>query len=240
MNFNRKITRRIFVAILIISGLFVGQFLLDLEIDTGLYTTLDLTRRTTAKLYLDATIKPYGKEKSEFSISGITYFESNELEEEPIILYTNSAKNAASKAMFTVEAKDDLTTEVVVASGEVTLSYHPKNYPNKRTLIKIMAGQKGIIKAKGIVQLTNDNPFYMAWVNLDLVFNHTRLSEVAYVLRKVYGYEIVFSDPSQKDCRVSQHYVKKRTEKIIAAIAKDLGLTYQIEEKIITLKGSCR
>ena len=66
MNFNRKITRRIFVAILIISGLFVGQFLLNLEIDTGLYTTLDLTRRTTAKLYLDTTIKQYGKEKSEF------------------------------------------------------------------------------------------------------------------------------------------------------------------------------
>lgn len=163
------------------------------------------------------------------------------------------------EAKFIVSNKK--SDELIVQAGETFIKdigtvFNVKAYPEQNTIeVTVLDGevmfytadQKGITLKAGMKGLYNRNSKsfaidkpdtnVVAYANRNFVFEETSLAKVVLALNAIYDKPIKV-DHAIKNCKVTVTFEGEEIETIAEVIAETLGLTIEVNENEIVLKGN--
>ncbi len=129
----------------------------------------------------------------------------------------------------------ETSTSIVVASGKVSVSkdsLHSLLLPHEKATY--------LIESHEIITESANLAYDLAWKDNTLVFDDTRLDEVASMLENWYGVAIAFNNDGIKNCVITGKYVNEPIHKILEAIRFSTGIEFKESGKKIELSGrSC-
>jgi ferric-dicitrate binding protein FerR (iron transport regulator) len=99
----------------------------------------------------------------------------------------------------------------------------------------LSAGEAAEVERNGDVQVRSvDVAEATAWRTGRLVFRDMSFAEVAPVLERWFGIDVVISDSTLADARVSAMFQQQPVEDVLQALAETLGARYERAESRVT------
>lgn len=114
---------------------------------------------------------------------------------------------------------DVLVTEGIVALADTTTAR--RTAPLQRTTIT--AGQRGVLRADGTVQVTPADTAALAWMNGALHFDNAPLREALPIISRWYAVN-VDADPALMERRLTGHFVQQSLPQLLDALALALDV----------------
>lgn len=157
-----------------------------------------------SKVWLNAesTIQfpvPFPNESRTVNLIGEAFFDVDKRPEQPFIVHTANVKVKVSGTRFNYKAyQEDKNIEVILEEGKVDLSVHDNGMCKK---ISMIPGDRAVIaRESNAVDIKNEKiDKYIAWHTGKLVFDNTPMSEVAQMLERWYGVEVIVQNPEIMD-----------------------------------------
>jgi ferric-dicitrate binding protein FerR (iron transport regulator) len=179
------------------------------------------------------------KETRNVTLEGEANFIVQHDKKHPFIVSGNNLRVMVLGTEFNVNTKaGEGEINVVLESGTVSLFF--KGNESENLILK--PGEAAFINTneKSMQKSVNTNPNYNAWLTGNIVFNNTRLEEVAEILAKVYHVEIEL-DENLKDCTLTATFEKQSFDQVINVISETLGIKdSRQKDNIIYLDGNCQ
>jgi transmembrane sensor len=114
---------------------------------------------------------------------------------------------------------DVLVTEGIVALADTTTAR--RTAPLQRTTI--VAGQRGVLRADGTVQVTPADTSALAWMNGALHFDNAPLREALPIISRWYAVDID-ADPALLERRLTGHFVQQSLPQLLDALGLALDV----------------
>lgn len=225
--------------ILVLSGLFIWQMLIDntITVKTGFAEkqTLILPDKSNVRLNADSEISytdEFIGDTRKVILKGEAYFSVTK-STKPFIIHTNNAEIMVLGTAFDVFSRYD-RTEVVVTEGKVRVTPNLADY----VPMHLTANQKGIINDKGIPDsvLNVDAGYMIGWLDNRFVFHKTPLSEAIDELQRRFDAQIVVDDPALKNMTMSGSYAANDFDVTLESfcLALDLKLSKNNNSYVIS------
>ena len=152
-----------------------------------------------SKVWLNAesTLKfpvPFPKDSRNVDLQGEAFFEVVKKQKQPFVVHSGHVNVKVLGTKFDCKAfAEDKTIEVILEEGSVALNTNG-DAGERESVLK--PGDRAVIeKETGKTQIRNEEiEKYIAWHNGKLVFDNTPMSEVASMLERWYGVEVVVQD----------------------------------------------
>lgn len=140
--------------------------------------------------------------KRESWMQGEAYFEVDTAGGVPFEVHAGPVTARATGASFNIEAYDTANSiTVTVKKGKVVV------LDAARELAQLLPGQRITWQVDGsFKQDSTSADAQMAWASDQSVFNNMKFGEVAKRLERKYGIEMIFRDPSIRDCSITASF----------------------------------
>ena len=187
-----------------------------------------------SKVWLNAesTIQfpvPFHKKSRNINLVGEAFFDVIKNPNQPFIVQSGKIKVTVLGTRFNFKAFAlDPTIEVVLEKGKIALNL-PGNAGENETFMN--PGDRLIYeKAGNVATLRNENiNKYIAWHNGKLIFNNTPITEVAQMLSRWYGIEVIVKDTEIMNYRFTTTFENES----LFQVTELLGLSSPIQFKYI-------
>lgn len=132
-------------------------------------------------------------------------------------------------------------TDVAVVEGVVALR-SAQGAATSATVLNVSAGSTGTVDGTAPPKLApgvrSDDA--LAWTRGQLAFRDAPLSEVALELNRWYGLHVSISDSSLATRTLSARFAGESAETVLNAIARTLGISYQLEGQRVTFRSQAK
>ncbi len=185
-----------------------------------------------SKVWLNAESKirfpvPFHREIREVDLTGEAFFDVKKNLEQPFVVQSGKVKVKVLGTCFNCKAfKEDPTIEVILGKGKIALDIQNKTGVNE---LFMKPGEHAIIdKESSIATIKSENIYkYIAWHKGKLVFDNTPISEVAQMLSRWYGVNVIVKDPKIMNYRFTTTFEDESLFEVIEL----LGLSSPIRIK---------
>lgn len=187
-----------------------------------------------SKVWLNAesTIKfqvPFQENSRNIDIVGEAFFDVAKNPDQPFFVQSGKVQVKVLGTRFNYKAfAEDETIEVVLEEGKIALNLQ-NDSKNKETVLR--PGDRAVIEkqsSKTIVKNENINK-YIAWHTGKLVFDNSPMSEVAQLLERWYGVEVMVQDSEIMNYRFTTTFENESLFQVIEL----LGLSSPIQIKYV-------
>jgi len=150
----------------------------------------------------ESTIKfriPFSEDIRKVDLIGEAFFDVTKNPKQPFIVKSANVGVKVYGTRFNYKAyQEDKNIEVILEEGSVGLTVSEKGMYNKT---RLTPGDRAVIaKKNNAVDIKNENiDKYIAWHTGKLVFENTPMSEVALMLERWYGVEVIVQNPEIMD-----------------------------------------
>ena len=164
----------------------------------------------------------YGDKAREVEIRGDAWFDVVHDEARPFTVRAGSATIVDVGTKFTV--KSDAADGVAVSVAEGAVSLRPVNSALQQGVI-LQAGDNGLVKSGGevVTRRGGANPDDLAWLRGSLVFREAPIDEVKASMRRWYGLEMRFADPSLARKHITATFNGESPERVLDVLKLILG-----------------
>ncbi|MEM9327948.1 MAG: FecR domain-containing protein [Bacteroidota bacterium] len=170
-------------------------------------------------------------------LQGKGFFDVVRDEERPFVVETEHARVEVLGTSFVVDTKALEGTEVLVASGKVSMA--PKEERENADALLLEVGDKGVLADDASVLEKRDiaNENFMAWSSGVLSFKEEELADVGEVLKEVYGLQVSFTNSEAANCQLTAKYRRKSREEVVRLIADTFDMKYRIKGNQVQFSG---
>lgn len=181
------------------STTFVTQ---EITCPPGMRSQVILPDGSKVWLNSESTIKfriPFSEDIRKVDLIGEAFFDVTKNPKQPFIVKSANVGVKVYGTRFNYKAyPEDKNIEVILEEGSVGLTVREEGMYNKTRLIP---GDRAVIaKGNDAVDVKNENiDKYIAWHLGKLVFENTPMSEVALMLERWYGVEVIVQSPEIMD-----------------------------------------
>lgn len=184
----------------------------------------------------------FSRDKREVYLEGEGFFSVNRDESRPFIVHAGRTTTRVLGTSFNIRAYDD-DVQVAVAEGKVAVSREDKDeeiesgggsnetetiYLTKNQWVTYRSAGQLIEKGEGNIEEL------IAWKDKRLVFTDKSLDHIADRLERWYNIDIVLSDSSFAERRISASFEDEPLTEVLAVIALSLDLDYKREGRRVT------
>lgn len=138
---------------------------------------------------------PFNNETRNVDLLGEAFFEVKKNPENPFIVHSGNVKVKVLGTRFNCKAFDeDSTIEVTLEEGKIALNIQSKTETNE---VEMKPGDHAIVsKGRDVATIKSENICkYVAWHKGKLVFDNTPMTEVAQMISRWYGVNVIVKDP---------------------------------------------
>ena len=262
LNTAMRVAAVLFVPLLLASSwLFYQQFgptdnaklaVQEITSPPGIRSQVVLPDGSKVWLNAESTIRfpvPFPKDSRNVDLLGEAFFDVIKNPKQPFVVRSGHVDVKVLGTRFNYRAfKEDKNIEVVLEEGKIELNLNTNSGLKESVLIP---GDRAVIeKESGEMNISNQKiNKYIAWHTGKLVFENTPMSEVASMLERWYGVEVVIQDPGIMNYRFTTTFDNEslfhviellglsspiHIEYIPATIGKDLQT--QVRSKILINK----
>jgi len=208
LNMAMRVAATLFIPLLLASSwLFYKQFsqvdsaklaMQEITSPPGIRSQVVLPDGSKVWLNAESTLKfpvPFPKDFRNVDLLGEAFFEVTKNQKQPFVVHSGNVEVKVLGTRFDCKAfGEDRTIEVILEEGKVALN---SNIASGQEESFMKPGDRAVIdKATGEIQIRNEKiDKYIAWHNGKLVFDNTPMAEVASMLERWYGVEVVVKDP---------------------------------------------
>ncbi|MEM6804583.1 MAG: FecR domain-containing protein [Bacteroidota bacterium] len=171
----------------------------------------------------------------EVALEGDAFFEVSRDSLHPFVIRSQGVEVEVLGTAFYVDAREqEEELQVIVESGRVAV----RSSGQEEIL---QAGEKAVFSKQDqqLSKSKNDDPNFTAIKSKQLVFEGSPMDEVAFVLERQYGVDILFEREELKACPLDGTYEDYELEAILDIIEASLGITYERRGDRISLGGMC-
>jgi len=181
------------------STTFVTQ---EITCPPGMRSQVILPDGSKVWLNSESTIKfqiPFSEDIRKVDLIGEAFFDVTKNPKQPFIVKSANVGVKVCGTRFNYKAyQEDKNIEVILEEGSVGLTVSDEGMYNKK---RLTPGDHAVIaKKNNAVDIKNENiDKYIAWHTGKLVFENTPMSEVALMLERWYGIEVIVQNPEIMD-----------------------------------------
>lgn len=175
----------------------------------------------------------------EVALEGEAFFDIAKNKKRPFIIHLKKGSIKVLGTSFNVKAYDgEKTIETSVVTGHVAFVPAGSKLPATDTtfitpdLKAIYTIEKGTVTIVPTIAKEDKD-----WTEGRLVFKNTSLKEIAAVLNRNFGKEVVFSSEDIADYRLTGTFVNNSLEDILYYLSRSKPFTYRITEKQVLLSA---
>ena len=171
----------------------------------------------------------------EVILSGEAYFDINHNPDKPFIIHTGKVKTTVLGTAFNIKA-DGKQVVVSVTRGKVRVE-------NGSEVLAVLAPNEqvkfNLPEQKTIQQKVNATDIVTDWTKEDMVFNGISIGEIAGILSKRYGVNVLPGNESLKNCKIRASFSgTEKLEQVSSVICGIKNGKYeQREDGTIVLNG---
>jgi transmembrane sensor len=180
--------------------------------------------------------KKFVAEERKVILVGEAWFEVARDTSRPFVIDAGTALVEVLGTSFNVNAyKANSVVEITVESGLVAMSAKK----DQKDVIVMKAGSGGTYhkRQKELKLLASADPNKISWKTRDLYFEGSSLLEVAELLNKVYGAELVIGNPALSSCEITVTFKDQSLDAILTVLEKTLDLEISRSGDKIRLDG---
>lgn len=254
-NGHNKIFRFLRVAAIFIVAVLVSYFTVQItqnidrtenqkgmlqEITTANGQRTRLTLAEGTHILLDAGSKMklpkvFENNKREVYLEGQAYFEVAHNPEKPFVIHLNGTKVRVLGTKFSISAyPEDHSVEVVVKEGRVEFTTDNNKEPKSTLVTANELAKYNKDNNKLIKREVDDLNLYLGWIDYNMNFNNTQMSEVALDLERRYAVGVTFKDEKIKSMKLTAHLKSKEIENVLDVIAMSLKINYELSDDAVT------
>ncbi len=180
--------------------------------------------------------KEFVAEERKVFLTGEAWFEVARDTSRPFVVDAGAALVEVLGTSFNVNAyKENSVVEITVESGLVAMSAKK----DQKDLIVMKAGSGGTYhkRQKELTLLASADPNKISWKTRELYFEGSTLQEVAELLNRVYGAELVIVNPGLSSCEITVTFKDQSLDAILTVLEKTLDLDISRSGDKIRLDG---
>ena len=187
----------------------------------GMRSQVVLTDGTKVWLNAESTIKfqvPFPKEKRKVEVIGEAFFDVAKNPDQMFIVHSANVGVKVYGTRFNFKAyQEDQNIEVILEEGKVGLTIFEPGNVKKTTM---MPGDHAIVERNSNkTSVKNENiSRFIAWHTGKLVFDNSPMNEVAKMLERWYGIEVIISNPEIMDYRFTTTFDNESLFEVIELI----------------------
>ena len=169
-------------------------------------------------------------------LSGEAWFDVARDTTRPFVIDAGEALVEVLGTSFNVNAyKENPVVEITVESGLVALSAKE----DQADLIVMKAGSSGTYhkEQKELTLLASSDPNKLSWKTRDLYFDGSNLREVTDLVNRVYGVNLVITNPGLASCEITVTFKDQSLDAILKVLEMTLDLDISRSGNEITLDG---
>jgi len=211
----------------------LGKYALqEITSPVGIRSQVVLPDGSKVWLNAESTLKfpvPFPKDIRNVDLLGEAYFEVAKNQKQPFVVHSGNVAVKVLGTKFDCKAfAEDNTIEVILEEGKVALNANVAS-GLEESIMK--PGDRAVIeKATGKTQIRNEEiGKYIAWHNGKLVFDNTSMAEVASMIERWYGVEVVVQDRDILNYRFTTTFDNESIFHVIEL----LGLSSPIQLKYV-------
>jgi transmembrane sensor len=185
-----------------------------------------ITLRKGSKLRIPGN---YGKDSRTVQLEGEAYFQVHHDEQNPFYLTTDKSIIQDIGTAFLMESNDSVE-QVIVTEGKVSFSGKAK----KENKLNLKAGEAAILKEQKPELKMVESKNSLAWKTNILVFDNTKLTQVAEDLKDYFGVNFKFSEDLQPNqILVTAQFRSEPLAKVIEELNLFTGLSFRLNDNVI-------
>lgn len=211
----------------------------------GQRATVRLPDGTRVTLAPNASLRlnrDFGGDTRTAALTGEAYFEVAPASSSPFIVETGAVRTRVLGTSFDVRSAEAIpgtpasqTVQVAVTSGRVEMLGTPRGaHPQS---VVLSAGMVGVVTDSSVEATTVSNVAdYSAWINGQLVFRETPVSQVLATLERWYGFQFRLNDTTLAQQHLTTRFANESASDMLNALAQLLDVTMTFDGNVITLR----
>lgn len=184
----------------------------------------------------------FEKDKREVYLEGEAYFDIAPDKYRPFLVHVGSTTTRVLGTSFNIKAYDnDKEMQIAVVEGKVGVtSNSAPSTKNPEEQIVLEKNQWATYHRSGTLVEQGEGDIWeqIAWKDQVLIFNNKPFSEVAKMLERWYGTEIIIKGKELKDAKLKGKHKSMSLEQVLQSIQFVLGIEYTIEDQVVTIQAS--
>jgi len=167
--------------------------------------------------------KKFRNDQRIVKLTGEAYFEVDPDQARPFIVSTDQIEIKVLGTSFNVNAyRDNDNIEVIVNEGQVAVT--KEGEITERLIIK--PGNMGIFNKsdQSLKLFVNEDPNFLSWKSREFVFEDKSLEEIILTINKIYNSNIILTDDSIKEKRITVSFSNQSLEAILNVLSATLDL----------------
>lgn len=213
---------------------------LERSTEWGQKSTLELPDGTMVKLNSGSMIRfpeTFSEDFREVELFGEAFFDVTENPDKPFLIKSDGLQTTVLGTSFNVNAYTDtdeiavtvLTGKVKIASNETEILLHPNEQGTYNRVSNQMSKE------------VTDIEKYIDWKDGIIHFDGATMEEIALILERWYGVNVLFGNESIKQCNLTATYQNELLTAVLESIVfTKKGLSYEYtEDQEILITGKC-
>lgn len=206
----------------------------------GIHSQLTLPDGTIAWLNVQSSItykEPFISKQRSVKIDGEVFFDVKENSEIPFVVDAGKLKINVLGTRFNVKAfKNEDHIAVVLEKGKISME---TDAAGKTESFILSPGNRAVYNINtGKTTITNENiRKYVAWHQGKIVFEETPLSDVAKILERRFGVNVIIDDQSLLGIELTATFENETLSRVIELLEISTGLTFNYKPSVIGNNG---
>jgi transmembrane sensor len=163
-------------------------------------------------------------------LQGEAFFEVQKDSLRPFIIHTGAVQTKVLGTSFNIKYDDELTTEVAVKSGLVSVG-------NSQITELLTVNEMLTLSGNQIIREQANMESILAWRNNTLILDNLNLADAAAKIEMWYGVEISFANTDVQGCKIAGKYKNQTLENVLKAIAYATEIEFEIKNKEVKISG---
>ncbi len=210
----------------------------------GERSKITLSDGSTVWLNAESEIKypdEFATNMREVYLNGEAFFDVTKNPNKPFIIHLSNGDVQVLGTSFNVKAfEDEPNVETSVLTGKVLFIAPLKNGMPERDTIRITPNYKAVYtKISGEIKKKKTNSIDdKSWTDGRLVFKSQRFEDVAKVLERNFGKQVVFGNEDLKNCKLTGTFQNNSLDEVMQLFAQTKDYTYVITQHELQVSGS--
>jgi transmembrane sensor len=174
----------------------------------------------------------FAQKERKVYLEGEAYFEVFKNPSRPFVIEAGNSITKVLGTAFNLRArKDESSVVVTVTEGKVSFTGKETTIP-----VKLIPGDKGVLKGTHLEKVSNEDPNFLAWKTGKLIFRNTPLNLVASTLTDYYGRIIRVEDAGKANIPFTSTFDHQSLHDVITILELSLGVKADTVNHVIVLK----
>ena len=214
------------------------------SLPNGQTATIQLSDGSVIQLNSGSTLRypeKFSETRREVYLQGEAFFTVTENENRPFVVHAGPVQTQVLGTAFNIEAYSDQKVQVAVVEGRVAVSASSNKNQSRQSHRLTLKKNEWVTfqKNRGLQPKHSGNIWeIIAWKDQVLVFNNKPLSEVAHMLERWYGVQIIIEDESLKNIVLNGEHDNVSLEKVLENMQFILDIKYTMSHDTVTIRSS--